>query len=76
MKLPTLLFINNSYFLYYNFYIKHKNFFFIFNILSATFLSPPDVNSQLSLFIIFSIILEIFQFINLYRIKIINMATY
>ena len=52
------------------FYIKYKKFFMLFNIIAATFLSTPDIGSQLFLFIIFNILLEIFQLFISFTIKI------
>ena len=43
------------------FYIQYKKFFILFNIIAATFLSTPDIGSQLFLFIVLNILLETFQ---------------
>jgi Sec-independent protein secretion pathway component TatC len=57
------------------FYLKYKKFFILFNIIAATFLSTPDINSQLFLFVVLNILLEIFQVFLSFTIKI-NKAAY
>jgi hypothetical protein len=43
-----------------------KKLFFLLNLLAATFLSPPDISSQLIGFGLLSISLEVYFFIKLY----------
>ena len=53
-----------------SFYIKYKKIFFIFSLITATFISTPDITSQITLFIIINLFLELFQFIIIYTNKI------
>jgi Sec-independent protein secretion pathway component TatC len=57
------------------FYLRYKKFFFLYNIITATFLSTPDMSSQLFLFILLNMLLEIFQLLMFFATKI-NKATY
>lgn len=58
-----------------SFYIEYKKFFSIFSLITATFISTPDITSQIVLFIIINLFLELFQFIIIYKNKI-NTASY
>lgn len=51
------------------FFLKHKKFFSFINILLSTFFSPPDIISQLILFIILSLLSEILFLILVFKIK-------
>ena len=57
------------------FYIKYKKIFLTINIITATILSPPDISSQIILFMILNFFLESFQLIISYKIKT-NKVTY
>ena len=63
-----------------NNFITWKKLFIFINILFATFLSPPDVYSQLLLFFVLMIILEIIVLFYIYTFKlkkyVINRASY
>lgn len=56
------------------FYIKYKNFFILFNIIAATFLSTPDIGSQLILFIVLNALIELFQVYISFTMKINKVA--
>lgn len=58
-----------------SFYVEYKKFFFIFSLITATIISTPDITSQITLFIIISLFLELFQFMIIYKSKI-SMASY
>lgn len=58
-----------------SFYIYYKKFFIVFNLIAATIFSTPDIGSQITLFIILNLFLELFQFIHIYKNKI-NKASY
>jgi len=57
------------------FFLRNKKFLIFLNILLATLFSPPDVFSQLILFLVLSFLMEIFFFILLFKLKF-NMVTY
>lgn len=46
-----------------------KKLFIFFNIMFATFLSPPDVYSQISILVFLSFILEMFLFLSIFVLK-------
>jgi len=56
------------------FYVKYKKFFVFLNIVAATLLSTPDINSQLFLFTVLNILLEIFQIFSSFSTKISKVA--
>lgn len=58
-----------------SFYIQHKKVFIIISLITATFISTPDIFSQITLFTVINLTLEFFQFIIIYKNKF-SMASY
>ena len=57
------------------FLLKNKKLLFLINILLATFFSPPDIISQLSLFCVLTFLVELIFLVLLFKLKF-NMVAY